>query len=319
MSRNFVLLGSVDNGKSTLGGRIKVVTGNISEDELEKFKNEANKRGLPSWYLAFILDSEESERETGKTHSYVTAEFQWKDIPLKMIDVPGHKDLISEMVTGASYADIALLVVSARKGEYEASLKGQIMEHILIARGLGISSIIIAINKMDSVDWNMTIYDHIKNDMTKRMEKFRFKNVVFVPISAYQGINISSEDNKPDVIKDYPNLLDTITSIPYIPVKYNLLNIKGKKIIEAKFMFENIPTLITSGFRAMLHTKDRIHEVEIVEVTNGMFKFITESNNNHKLIDVKLEFLDNQVDEMYTNFIIRHSNKTIGIGIVTTK
>lgn len=311
MFRNFVLLGSVDNGKSTLGGRIKVVSGNITTEELEKFKNEAIKRGLPSWYLAFILDSEESERETGKTHSHIITEFQWKDMTLKMIDVPGHKDLISEMVTGASYADIALLVISARKGEYEASIKGQLMEHILIARGLGISSVIIAINKMDSIDWDMTIYDQIKTDMTERLGKFRFKHIAFVPISAYQGINITPDDAK----LDYPNLLDTLTTIPYIPVKYNLINIE-KTIIEAKFMFENIPTLITSGFKAMLHTKDRMHEVEIIEVNNGKFRFITESNNTNKLIDVKLKFLDNHVDEMYTNFIIRHGNKTIGIGII---
>lgn len=316
MSRNFVLLGSVDNGKSTLGGRIKVASGIVSDEELEKCKNEAEKRHLPTWSLAFLMDSEESERETGKTHSYISAEFKWNDIQLKMIDVPGHKDLISEMVTGASYADIALLVISARKGEYEASLKGQIMEHILIARGLGISSIIIVINKMDAVDWDMTIYENIKLDMSKRLEKFRFRNVVFLPISAYLGINIDSTGNKPASIKDYPNLFDTLTTIPYAPVKYNLINVKGKKTIEAKFMFENIPTLITSGFRAMLHTKDKIHEIEIIEVTNGKFNFVTENNNTHKLLDVKLQFVGDPMDEMYTNFIIRHSNKTIGIGIV---
>ena len=116
---NFVLLGNVDNGKSTLAGRIIIDTQNIDLNEIEKARRESEKNGKASFWLAYLLDIDESERARGITLGYTFFDIKYKERDFKIIDVPGHHNLVQEMISGSSHADIAVLVLSARTGEYE--------------------------------------------------------------------------------------------------------------------------------------------------------------------------------------------------------
>jgi translation elongation factor EF-G len=318
MSTKFVLLGNVDSGKSTLAGRILIDTKTIDENEINKVQRESEKNGKSSFWLAYLLDIDETERERGITLGYTNYPFSYKEKSYEIYDVPGHKDLVQEMVTGSSHCNLAVIVLSARKGEYEASLKGQTMEHVLIARGMGISSLIVCVNKMDCNKWDIDVYNNIKKDFTERIKKFRFKHIEFCPISAYIGDNIVRN-------KDYcttPSLMDVIENIKIEPFADKYFDIKDKNIIKTKFIFDSIDSfgLITSGFNAIAHSKDKYYPIVIKNVKNEKFNYVTDKNivdikGNSKLIDVEIEFID-KPDQIHCNLVIRTNDKTIGLAKV---
>ena len=300
----FVLLGNVDNGKSTLAGRIIIETQNIEANEVEKAKREAEKNGKSSFWLAYLLDIDDNERSRGITLGYTFFDIKYKDRDFKIIDVPGHHNLVQEMVEGASNADIAVLVLSVRTGEYESALKGQALQHVLIARGIGIQHLIIALNKIDTLD---TLDDSnekvniIKKDFTDKIKKFKFKSIEFVPISAYNGIGIDK-------------LMDIISSINIEEKKEQIFLINLSSIIKCKIMFDSIPNLISIGFRCIAHSKDFYFNVELVKIINDKKSWITKNDLN-KLIDVEIKILD-QIEQITSNLIIRLSDITIGLARV---
>jgi len=304
---NFVLLGNVDNGKSTLAGRIIIQTQNIDPNEVEKARRESEKNGKASFWLAYLLDIDENERTRGITLGYTFFDIKYKEKDFKIIDVPGHHNLVQEMISGSSHADIAVLVLSARTGEYESSLKGQALQHTLIARGIGIQHLIVAINKIDTID---TIdnsddvdfkIDEIKKDFSQRIKKFKFKSVEFIPISAYNGINID-------------RLLNSISSIEIEDKKDKLFSINDKSIIKTKMMFDSIPNLISIGFKCIAHSKDIYFNVEFADITNDKKSWITK-NDLGKLIDVDIKIVDS-IEQITSNLIIRLSDVTIGLARV---
>jgi small GTP-binding protein len=301
---NFVLLGNVDNGKSTLAGRIIIETQNIDPNEVEKAKRESEKNGKASFWLAYLLDIDENERARGITLGYTFFNIKYKDKEFKIIDVPGHHNLVQEMISGASYADIAVLVLSARTGEYESALKGQALQHTLIARGIGIQHLIVAINKIDTID-NLDDVDfkinEIKKDFSDRIKKFKFKSVEFIPISAYNAIGID-------------RLLNYLSSIKIEDKKDKTFSINDKSIIKTKMMFDSIPNLISPGFKCIAHSKDFYFNVEFVDIINDKKSYVTK-NDIGKLIDVEIKILD-PVDNISLNLIIRLSDVTIGLARV---
>jgi len=307
---NFVLLGNVDNGKSTLAGRIIMQTGNIDPNEIERAKREAEKNNKSSFWLAYLLDVDENERNRGITLGYTFFDIKYKDRDFKIIDVPGHHNLVQEMVSGASNANVAVLVLSARTGEYESSLKGQALQHTLIARGIGIQHLIVAINKIDTIDessLHKTI-NFIQQDFTDRVKKFRFKTLKFIPLSAYEGINII-------------DLMDAIYDIKIDLSKDKYYDINDNKIIKTKFMFDSIPNLISPGFRCIAHSKDEYFPVEIISINNDKIGFVTNSNKNDKnnmpkLIDVEIKILDDKIDKVFSNLVVRYQDVTIGLARV---
>jgi small GTP-binding protein len=313
MSIKFVLLGNVDSGKSTLAGRILIDTKVIDENEVIKVQREAEKNNKQSFWLAYLLDIDETERERGITLGYTNYAFTYQEKNYEIYDVPGHKDLVQEMVSGSSFCNLAIVILSARKGEYESSLKGQTLEHILIARGMGISSLIVCINKMDLVDWDIDIYNKIKNDISERIKKFRFKNISFCAISALSGDNIiSKKDTSPS--DSLINLINNI-KIDQLGDKYFELN--NSTIIKTKFIFDNIDGLITSGFNAICHSKDKYYPIVFKNIKNEKFNYVTEKNiidskGNSKLIDVEIEFIDKPA-KIHSNLIVRTNEKTIGL------
>jgi small GTP-binding protein len=306
-NRKFVLLGNVDHGKSTLAGRILVNIGDVTEREIEKMKIEANKRSMQSWWLAYLMDTDDSERERGKTVDFIYKSIKWNDVDMTLIDVPGHRNYVPHMANGCSMADIAVVIISARKGEYEAGLKGQTTEHVVIARGMGISTLIVVINKMDTIDWDMTIYQQIKDNFTKKIKGLQFKQIEFVPISAYDGTNVTTGTTEHDT-----PLMKMICDIPYAPPNHREIVVDETNLVTTKFLFYYLPTLITSGLECTVHTKDKQYDIVIVGFCNDGKPFICNNNNPKKPIDTLIQFKD-QPKIVYSNLIVRLHDQTIGL------
>ncbi|MEM3060340.1 MAG: GTP-binding protein, partial [Candidatus Anstonellales archaeon] len=151
---NLIFIGHVDHGKSTTVGRILYDTGALSEQELRKLKEEAEKLGKATFEFAFTMDTLKEERERGVTIDLSHKEFQTQKYYFTIIDAPGHRDFVKNMITGASQADAAVLVVSAKEG-----MQPQTKEHAFLAKVLGIGQLIVAVNKMDVIN-----YDRVKFD-----------------------------------------------------------------------------------------------------------------------------------------------------------
>lgn len=187
---NLIFIGHVDHGKSTSVGRILYETGALTEQQLRKLKEEAEKVGKATFEFAFTMDTLKEERERGVTIDLSHKEFQTQKYYFTIIDAPGHRDFVKNMITGASQADAAVLVCSAKEG-----VQAQTKEHAFLAKVLGINQLIVAVNKMDAVN-----YDHVKFDETKMALStllknigYKVENVPFVPISGWQGANIKTK------------------------------------------------------------------------------------------------------------------------------
>jgi peptide chain release factor subunit 3 len=159
---NIVFIGHVDAGKSTLGGNILYLTGMVDDRTMEKYEREAKEAGRESWYLSWALDSTKEERSKGKTVEVGRARFETEKRRYTILDAPGHKSYVPNMISGAAQADVGILVISARKGEYETGFDkgGQTREHAVLAKMQGINKLVVAINKMDdpTVEWSKERY-----------------------------------------------------------------------------------------------------------------------------------------------------------------
>ncbi|MFA4983304.1 MAG: translation elongation factor EF-1 subunit alpha [Candidatus Micrarchaeia archaeon] len=184
---NLIFIGHVDHGKSTSVGRILYETGALTEQQLRKLKDEAEKVGKATFEFAFTMDTLKEERERGVTIDLSHKEFQTQKYYFTIIDAPGHRDFVKNMITGASQADAAVLVCSAKEG-----VQAQTKEHAFLAKVLGISQLIVAVNKMDAVNWDHIKYDETKMALSTLLKNIGYKveNVPFVPISGFAGANI---------------------------------------------------------------------------------------------------------------------------------
>ena len=155
---NIVFIGHVDAGKSTLGGNILFLTGMVDERTMEKYEKEAREAGRESWYLSWALDTSKEERNKGKTVEVGRARFETEKRRYTILDAPGHKSFVPNMISGAAQADVGVLVISARRGEFETGFDkgGQTREHAVLAKMQGINKLVIVINKMDdpTVQWS---------------------------------------------------------------------------------------------------------------------------------------------------------------------
>ncbi|XP_010165234.1 eukaryotic peptide chain release factor GTP-binding subunit ERF3A-like, partial [Antrostomus carolinensis] len=155
---NVVFIGHVDAGKSTIGGQIMYLTGMVDKRTLEKYEREAKEKNRETWYLSWALDTNQEERDKGKTVEVGRAYFETEKKHFTILDAPGHKSFVPNMIGGASQADLAVLVISARKGEFETGFEkgGQTREHAMLAKTAGVKHLIVLINKMDdpTVNWS---------------------------------------------------------------------------------------------------------------------------------------------------------------------
>ncbi|CAF3077445.1 unnamed protein product [Rotaria sp. Silwood2] len=192
---NIVFCGHVDAGKSTIGGQLMFLTGQVDKRTLEKYQNEAREKSRESWYLSWALDTNEEEREKGKTVEVGRAWFETEKKHFIILDAPGHKCFVPNMIGGAAQADIAILVISARKGEFETGFErgGQTREHAMLVKTAGVRYLVVLINKMDdpTVNWDQTRYEEIRDKLTPYLKKCGFKpgeDTYFMPCSGMSGV-----------------------------------------------------------------------------------------------------------------------------------
>jgi len=193
---NLVVIGHVDAGKSTSTGHMIYKCGGIEQRTLDKFEKEAKEIGKESFKYAWVLDKLKSERERGITIDISLWKFQTKKYYFTIIDAPGHRDFIKNMITGTSQADCAILMIASPKGEFEAGISenGQTREHALLAYTLGVKQMIVCINKMDekTVNYSEARYKEIKKEVKGFLEEtgYKVKKVQFIPISGWHGDNM---------------------------------------------------------------------------------------------------------------------------------
>lgn len=190
---NLVSIGHVDHGKSTMIGRLLWDTENLPESEMRKLEEEAQEQGKETFEFAFAMDNLKEERERGVTIDLRHQEFDSDNYYFTMIDAPGHRDFIKNMITGAAQADAGILVVAADDG-----VQPQTKEHSYLAKTLGIEQLIVAINKMDKEDWDEGTFNDRVDEVKQLLQGVGFPvdDITFVPISAYEGDNVvEASDN----------------------------------------------------------------------------------------------------------------------------
>lgn len=202
-----VLLGHVDAGKSTIAGHILFLTGNVDERTMEKFEKEAKALNREGWKFAYALDSSEQEKAKGKTEEYGQAAFTTDARRFTILDAPGHKNYVPHMIGGAAQADIGILVISARKGEFEAGFEngGQTREHAMLAKTSGIRQLVVIINKLDDASvvqkgkvWSKKRFDECKSGLEPYLRGlgWNIKEIEWIPVSGLGGQNLKDKCEK---------------------------------------------------------------------------------------------------------------------------
>ncbi|KAL8869699.1 MAG: hypothetical protein Q9174_004076 [Haloplaca sp. 1 TL-2023] len=235
---NLIFIGHVDAGKSTLGGSILYATGMVDERTMDKYKREAKDAGRETWYLSWALDLTKEERSKGKTVEVGRGFFETEKRRYTILDAPGHKTFVPSMIGGASQADIGILVISARKGEYETGFEkgGQTREHAILAKTQGVNKLVVAVNKMDdpTVEWSQDRYKECTEKLTNFLKGVGYgkNDITFMPISAQTTVGI--KDRVPnDVCAWYngPSLLEYLDNLKSLERKLHapfMMPINGK-------------------------------------------------------------------------------------------
>lgn len=236
---NIIFIGHVDAGKSTLGGAILYVTGMVDQRTLDKYKREAKDMGRETWYLSWALDLTNEERAKGKTVEVGRGFFETDKRKYSILDAPGHKTYVPNMIGGASQADVGILVISARKGEYETGFEkgGQTREHAMLAKTQGVNKLVVVINKMDdpTVNWSEERYKECTTKLAQFLKGTGYNlktDVFFMPVAAQQTMGIKDRVPK-DLCPWYdgPSLLEYLDNMSSLERKVNapfMMAVSGK-------------------------------------------------------------------------------------------
>jgi elongation factor 1-alpha len=208
--QNLAIIGHVDHGKSTLVGRLLFETGSVPEHVIEQYREEAEEKGKGGFEFAYVMDNLAEERERGVTIDIAHQEFDTDEYFFTIVDCPGHRDFVKNMITGASQADNAVLVVAADDG-----VAPQTREHVFLARTLGINELIIGVNKMDVVDYSEDTYKEVTDEVKQLLKQVRFStdDASFIPISAFEGDNVAEKSGNMDWFSG-PTLLEALNDLP---------------------------------------------------------------------------------------------------------
>ena len=273
---NLVVIGHVDHGKSTLMGHFLYKLGIVDERKFKEIEQVAEKMGKESWKYAWILDKYKEERERGLTIDLAYLKFETKKYEFTLIDAPGHRDFVKNMVTGASQADAALLVVSAKTGEYEAGVspEGQTREHIFLAKTMGIDQVIVAINKMDITEppYSKERYEEVKAGVSRllRMAGYKVSEINFIPTSGLVGDNLMERSDKMpwytgptlyeafDMLKEPPRPVDKPLRIPV----QDVYSIRGVGTVPVGRVETGV---LKVGDRVIFMPANKIGEVKSIE------------------------------------------------------
>mmetsp|Transcript_113899 Transcript_113899/g.318184 ORF Transcript_113899/g.318184 Transcript_113899/m.318184 type:complete len:455 (-) Transcript_113899:182-1546(-) len=264
---SLVVCGHVDAGKSTTCGHLIFKMGGISEREMSKLQAIAEEKGKSSFGFAYYLDTCKEERERGVTIQCNTKEFFTEKYHYTIVDAPGHKDYIKNMITGSATADVGMLLVPAEKGGFEAAIakadpklgveEGQTRQHARLLYLLGVDQLLVGINKMDSCGWDEARFNEIKEEFVKMLQLIGFKpkKVPFIPYSGFHGDNLVTKSDKapwykgwsanqtPKVVVTGYTIVDALNNfivpparLPDAPLRLpisNIYNIKGVGMIIA--------------------------------------------------------------------------------------
>jgi elongation factor 1-alpha len=244
---NLVFIGHVDHGKSTTVGRLLVDTGHIEQYVIDKYKKEAEQKGKATFEFAWVMDNLKEERERGLTIDVAHRKFTTDKYYFTIIDAPGHRDFVKNMITGTSQADAAVIVVSAIEGP-----QAQTKEHIFLARTLGVMQVIIDINKMDAVNYDEKKYEATKQAVIALLKAVGYKpeEVPFIPASGYVGDNVAKKS----------------TNTPWY---------KGPTLVEALNMLKQPPKLTDKPLRLPIqdvYTITGVGTVPVGRVETGVLK-----------------------------------------------
>jgi len=206
---NLVFIGHVDHGKSTTVGRLLFDSGNVDEQTLRKLKEKAEELGKGGFEFAFVMDNLKEERERGVTIDLAHKKFETPKYYFTIIDAPGHKDFIKNMITGASQADAGVLVVDCNDG-----VQAQTKEHVFLAKTLGVNQMIIAVNKMDMKDYSEDAFKKVQTDVTELLKSVGYNTdeIPFVPIASLPGDNVAKKTEKMSWWSG-KNLLETLDDL----------------------------------------------------------------------------------------------------------
>lgn len=205
---NVVFVGHVDHGKSTTVGRLFYDSGIVSEQELAKLKEEAAKHGKQGFEFAYVMDNLKEERERGVTINLSYKKILTKNYEVTIIDAPGHKDFVKNMITGASQADAAFLVVAADGG-----VQPQTTEHVSLLRTMGVNNLAVYVNKMDTVNYSKEKFEEVQKKVTEVISKVGYKNIPFIPGSSLMGQNVAKKSDKMAWYTG-PSVLEQIDKFP---------------------------------------------------------------------------------------------------------
>ncbi|MFA5060860.1 MAG: translation elongation factor EF-1 subunit alpha [Candidatus Pacearchaeota archaeon] len=205
---NVVFVGHVDHGKSTCIGRLFYESGAVSEQEMAKLKEEAAKHGKQGFEFAYVMDNLKEERERGVTINLSYKKILTKNYEVTIIDAPGHKDFVKNMITGASQADAAFLVVAADGG-----VQPQTTEHVSLLRTMGVNNLAVIVNKMDTVDYSQEKFEEVKKKVTEVLARVGYKNISFIPGSALMGQGVCKKADKMPWYTG-PTVLEQIDNFP---------------------------------------------------------------------------------------------------------
>ncbi|XP_072297969.1 HBS1-like protein isoform X1 [Eucyclogobius newberryi] len=207
---NLVVIGHVDAGKSTLMGHLLYLLGNVNKRTMHKYEQESKKAGKASFAYAWVLDETGEERVRGVTMDVGMTKFETNSKVVTLMDAPGHKDFIPNMITGAAQADVAVMVVDASRGEFEAGFEagGQTREHALLVRSLGVTQLAVAVNKMDQVNWQKERFQDITAKLAHFLKQAGFKesDVFYVPTSGLSGENLTTRSTVSELTAWYSGL-----------------------------------------------------------------------------------------------------------------
>ena len=215
---NLVVIGHVDSGKSTSTGHLIYKCGGIDQRTIDKFEKEAAEMGKSTFKYAWVLDKLKAERERGITIDIALWKFESEATVYTIIDAPGHRDFIKNMITGTSQADVAILMIASPKGEFESgwSAEGQTKEHALLAQTMGIKRLIVCANKMDAANYSEERFDEIvgevKDHFVKKKGLFKENMISFIPISGWNGDNLFTQSENMKWYKG-PTLMETLDTL----------------------------------------------------------------------------------------------------------
>ncbi len=192
---NLVFIGHVDHGKSTLVGRTLFESGTIKKHIIEKYKKEAAEKGRATFEFAWVMDTLKEERERGITIDIAHKRFNTAKYYFTIIDAPGHRDFVKNMITGASQADAAVLVVDVKDRDEAGGLMPQTKEHVFLSRTLGIGQLLVAINKMDTVNYDQKKFEETKKLLEPlfRVVGYKGEQIRFIPVSGLKGDNVTEK------------------------------------------------------------------------------------------------------------------------------